>query len=134
MKQILLVFMVFSFGAILAQNAIEVTGPTVQFEETTFDFGEMHQGEKVVHVFKFKNTGNEPLIISNVLVQCGCTATKWPREPIAPDSNEEIVVSFNSTGKMGMQNKTVTVVSNATNSNAIVRFTTNVLPAKAAKN
>ena len=51
---------------------------TVEFEETEFDFGTVMEGEKVTHVYKFKNTGDEPLIISNAKATCGCTVPSWP--------------------------------------------------------
>lgn len=108
----------------------EAKGPTITFEEPSYDFGDISQGDKVNHTFKFSNTGTEPLILSNVLTTCGCTATSWPREPIAPKKTGEITVSFNSSGKMGKQNKIVTIVSNATNSQERVKILANVLPKK----
>ena len=114
----------------MAQEAQPASGPVLTFKEKTFNFGEIYQGDKVTHVFTFENTGTEPLILSNVLVQCGCTATKWPKEPIEPGKTGEIEVEFNSAGKMGMNNKAVTAVSNATNSQERVTFTVNVLPKK----
>ena len=118
------------FGA-MAQEATEnASGAELSFTETVFDFGDINQGDKVEHTFAFENTGTEPLILTNVEVQCGCTATKWPRDPIAPGGSGEITVSFSSAGKSGMQNKTATVVSNAKSARTVVRFTANVLPPK----
>lgn len=108
----------------------EVDGPQITFEVSSHDFGDIEQGEKVNYVFKFENTGIQPLILSNVLTTCGCTATSWPRDPIAPGEGGEIAVSFNSAGKMGKQNKVVTVVSNAVNAQERVKIITNVLPKK----
>ncbi len=105
-------------------------GPKIAFTESSHDFGDIEQGTKVNYTFDFENTGTEPLILSNVLTTCGCTATSWPREPIAPNKGGEIEVSFNSAGKMGKQNKVVTVVSNAVNSQERVKIITNVLPPK----
>jgi hypothetical protein len=105
-----------------------VLGPQITFLEETHDFGDITQGDKVEYVFEFENTGNEPLILSNVLTTCGCTATNWPRDPIAPGKKSEMAVQFNSTGKMGRQNKVVTVLSNATNAQTKVRIMTNILP------
>ena len=53
--------------------------PQITFAEDSKDFGDIVQGDKVSHVFEFENTGTEPLILSNVLTTCGCTATAWPR-------------------------------------------------------
>lgn len=126
----LAVAMVFSFGA-FAQDASakKVSGPVITFEKRTHDFGDITAGDKVEEVFKFTNTGNEPLIITNVEVTCGCTVPKgWARDPIPPGGKSEIVVAFNSLGKIGRQNKIVKVISNATNTEtANISFTANVL-------
>lgn len=113
---------------------VEVTdGPKIVFAEDTHDFGDIEQGDKVSHVFNFENSGTQPLILSNVLTTCGCTATDWPRDPIAPGDGGKIEVSFNSAGKMGKQNKVVTIVSNAVNAQERVKIITNILPKKEAK-
>jgi Protein of unknown function (DUF1573) len=90
------------------------TGPstTIKYEEESFDFGMVKEDEHVIHVFKFKNTGAEPLVISNARGSCGCTVPTWPKEPIAPGAMGEIKVDFNSAGKPGNQSKRITVVAN----------------------
>ena len=90
------------------------TGPTtvMAFSETEFEFGTVQDGEKVSHTYKFKNTGNEPLILSDAKGSCGCTVPKWPREPIAPGAEAEIVVEFNSKNKKGKRNQKVTITAN----------------------
>ncbi len=99
-----------------AQATTEKDGPVITFETRTHDFGDIAQGDKVEKVFTFTNTGNQPLIITNVEVTCGCTTPKgWPRDPIAPGEKGELTVSFNTAGKIGRQNKPVTIVSNAIN-------------------
>lgn len=101
-----------------AQTATPVetapAGPTtaVEFGESTFDFGTISEGEKVSHVYKFTNTGSEPLVISNAKGSCGCTVPQWPKTPIAPGEEGEIMVEFNSKGKTGKQTKRVTVTAN----------------------
>ncbi len=89
-------------------------GPTttMQFDELEFDFGTVTAGEKVQHAYKFKNTGSEPLIISNAKGSCGCTVPEWPREPIAPGETSEILVQFDSSNKNGNQSKRVTLTAN----------------------
>ena len=89
-------------------------GPTTNmvFSETEFNFGSVKAGEKVQHVYKFKNTGNEPLVISNAKGSCGCTVPKWPKEPIGIGEEGEIMVEFDSKGKSGNQSKTVTITAN----------------------
>ncbi|MFN0049058.1 MAG: DUF1573 domain-containing protein [Cytophagales bacterium] len=82
------------------------------FEETTYDFGKIKQGDIVKHTFKFKNDGENPLIISGAQASCGCTVPEYAKEPIAPGAESQILVQFNSTGKIGTQNKTITITAN----------------------
>jgi len=97
---------------------------SVEFEETEYDFGTVMEGEKVVHVYKFKNTGDEPLIISNAKATCGCTVPSWPKEPIAPGEASEIKVQFDTKnkGKVGgqVQSKRVTITANTDPVNSYV--------------
>ena|SRR6187549_198483 len=112
-------------------STAKVNGPVISFEKKTHDFGDIFQGDKVEETFKFTNTGNEPLIITNVQVTCGCTTKSYPKDPIQPGAKSEIVIAFNSAGKMGRQDKTVTVVSNAVNADGtLIKFTANVLDKK----
>lgn len=116
-----------TFGAV-AQTT-KVNGPVITFDKKTHDFGDIQQGDRVEHTFYFTNTGNEPLLITNVQVSCGCTTPKgWPRDPIPPGAKGQLTVAFDSTGKMGKQSKPVTIISNAVNPEGTqVTFTTNVL-------
>ena len=113
-----------------SQSSASVEGAEITFSESNKDFGDITQGDVIEHTFKFENTGNQPLIISNVLVTCGCTATDWPRDPIAAGKSSEITVRFDSKGKNGAQNKIITVVSNAVNPREKVSIKSNVLPKK----
>lgn len=90
------------------------SGPTtvMEFSETEFDFGTVDEGEKVSHTYNFKNTGAEPLILSNAKGSCGCTVPKWPKEPIAPGESGVITVEFNSKNKKGKRNQKVTITAN----------------------
>ena len=96
-----------------AANAGPVAGPAITFEEVKYDFGSVVQGGTVDHTFKFKNTGNAPLVISNIGVSCGCTTPEWTKAPVMPGKTGSITAHFNSTGKIGMQNKVLTIESNA---------------------
>lgn len=135
MKKVLLsLVVVFLSVAAFAQQKepaqVAAVGPKITFEEVEYNFGDIAQGDKVEYKFVFKNEGTAPLVLSNVLTTCGCTAPSWPREPIAPGQTSEINVVFNSAGKRGPQNKTITVISNAVNENEKVRLIGNVLPPK----
>jgi hypothetical protein len=114
-------------AAAAAENQVP-TGPTttVVYEHTDFDFGTVKEGEKVKHTFKFKNTGSEPLIISNAKGSCGCTVPKWPSEPVAPGATSQIDVEFDSKGKPGKQTKRVTVNANTVPAQMFLNITGNV--------
>ena len=86
---------------------------TMEFEETKHSFGTIVEGEKARYAFKFKNTGTNPLVITNAVASCGCTVPSYPKEPIQPGSSGEVVVEFNSKGRVGQQHKNVLVYSNA---------------------
>ena len=98
----------------------------IKFDEEEFNFGTIKQGEAATHEFKFVNTGKEPLIISNAQGSCGCTVPEWPKEPIQKGAKGTIKVTFNSAGKMGMQDKTVTITSNAKSSPKVIHMKGNV--------
>lgn len=105
-------------GTAAAPAEAAPTGPTttVEFAEMVHDWGEIKEGEHMKYSFKFKNTGSEPLIISDAKGSCGCTVPDWPREPIAPGASGEIKVEFDSKGKGSddgsKQTKKVTVTAN----------------------
>lgn len=86
--------------------------PAIAFEEESFDFGTINEGDVVDHVFAFTNTGDAPLIISSATASCGCTVPDWPKEPIPVGGSGEVKVQFNSRKKPGIQNKTVTITAN----------------------
>ncbi|BDD05439.1 DUF1573 domain-containing protein [Aureibacter tunicatorum] len=86
--------------------------PRFNFEEDIYDFGTVDAGDIVEHVFKFTNTGKEPLIIQNASASCGCTVPEYSKEPIAPGADGKITVKFNSKNRRGVQSKTVTITAN----------------------
>lgn len=109
----------------------EVTGPVITWEKLSHEFGDITQGEKIEHTFKFTNTGTAALVITNVEVTCGCTVPRgWPRDPIMPGEKGEITVAFSSAGKIGRQNKVVTVTSNSVGKTNQVMIVANVLDKK----
>lgn len=129
-KFLYLIAFVLMGSVALAQTVAKQIGPVITWEKASHDFGKITQGDVVEHTFRFTNTGNEPLIITNVQVSCGCTTPKgWPKDPVMPGGKGELTVAFNSTGKMGMQNKPITIISNAVN-DAKITFTTEVLERK----
>jgi hypothetical protein len=135
MKRLFLLAIVFALAATGFAQTSKATGAAITWDKSTYDFGDIVQGEKVEHTFKFTNTGNQPLIITNIQVTCGCTTPKgWPRDPIAAGAKGEVTIAFNSTGKLGKQNKVVTVMSNAVNTDNQVVFSANVLQKSLSNN
>lgn len=117
MKKILFLFsVVLAFASCSKKEATTAEGTQatskILFEEPEFNFGKIKQGDVVANTFIFKNVGESNLIISNAVASCGCTIPEWPKEPIKPGDTGQIKVQFNSTGKSGVQNKTVTVTAN----------------------
>ncbi len=102
-------------------------GPSpLVFDSRQYDFGTIQQGESVTHVFKFKNNGDKPVIIENAQASCGCTVPEKPEGPVGPGETGEIKVTFNSAGKVGAQNKTITMTTNLEHGNEVIRLIGNV--------
>jgi len=109
------------------RNAEKVSTPNIEMLETSFDFGEIHQGESVTHEFIIKNSGDAELIITAAKGSCGCTVPEWPKSPISEGEEAVIKVTFNSAGKSGKQNKTVTLVSNSIPNTKVITINGNVI-------
>jgi hypothetical protein len=105
--------------------------PFFEFVEEIKDFGEITQGEVVSMTFRFRNVGQKDLIISSATGSCGCTVPEWPKEPIKPGAEAKIDVKFDSNGKQGMQNKTITLVSNTIPNTKVIAIKGTVLAPKA---
>ncbi len=99
----------------------------INFENGNFNFGKITQGEKVSYSYKFKNVGTSPLIILDATATCGCTVPEVPKEPIKPGAEGEIKVVFDSNGKSGMQDKVITVTSNAQPQTATLHLTGEII-------
>ncbi|MEP7280292.1 MAG: DUF1573 domain-containing protein [Bacteroidota bacterium] len=85
---------------------------TIQWIDSIKDYGKITEGQKLEVLYRFKNTGNKPLIIESVRPSCGCTVADPPKEPVAPGAEGEIKGSFDSNGKSGQQHKTIFVMAN----------------------
>lgn len=84
----------------------------IEFKSETVDYGEIAKGSDGIRVFEFTNTGNAPLVISDVKSSCGCTIPKKPDAPILPGDTGEIQVKYD-TKRVGPIRKAITVTSNA---------------------
>lgn len=116
----------------LAASRDENSGkvPVMTFEEKEFDFGTINEGDKVEHVFTFKNTGEADLVITDAKGSCGCTVPDYNKEPIKPGESSEMKVSFDSDGKPGQQQKTVTIMANTATGTELLTIKANVTPKK----
>jgi len=88
-------------------------GPVFTVAAERHEFGRVQQGELVRHTFVVTNEGSQDLVIADVKPSCGCTAPTWPRQALKPGDKAEIQVVFNTAGKLGPQQKYITVRSNA---------------------
>jgi hypothetical protein len=98
------------------------------FETTEFNFGAITEGAVVKHIFKFKNVGPVPLVISDIQTSCGCTVPDWQRAPIQAGASSEIKVQFNSEGKNGAQEKAVRVIANTLPNETVLMVSGRVNP------
>lgn len=106
---------IFASLLLVAITAIGVHAQA-KFEFTagdSFDFGTVTDGEKVVHVYEFKNVGDQPLMIQRAEAGCTCTTADWTKTPVMPGKTGTVKVTFNSEGKVGPAMKEITIKSNA---------------------
>lgn len=96
-----IIFSLFQFFVGLDSKLVWIT-------PTTHDFGEIAKKQPVKHVFEFKNTTTEPLVIENVRAECGCTASDWEQEPVQPAQTGKITVTYDA-AKSGVFYKKLTV-------------------------
>ncbi len=110
-------------------QAAKPVGPltSLKFDESAFDFGTIKQDSENTKIFKFTNTGKEPLIIENAKGSCGCTVPKYPKEPIAPGKTGEIEVVYRPGKQKDMQTKNITITANTDPANTVLTITANVL-------
>jgi hypothetical protein len=131
MKKLFFSFVALFVALVSTNNLVAQieSGAKIEFSKETHDYGTIKYGADGSCVFEFKNTGNEPLIISNAKGSCGCTVPEWPKEPIAPGEKGKIIVKYD-TKRPGAINKSVTITSNASNEpTKVIRIKGNVLPA-----
>lgn len=109
-------FLFFGIG-IQAQTSQGV----LSFETESLDLGSIKQNQPATTAFTFKNTGDAPIVISKVKATCGCTVANFPEEAIMPGESAKIEVSYNAK-KVGKFTKAVTVISNASEPNLVLKI------------
>jgi hypothetical protein len=113
------------FSALSPQEL--AAAPVAAFNMSTHDFGDINQGDEVECTFILKNEGKRDLIIRNVKTSCGCTAVTPEKKIISQNESVPLKVKFSSAGKMGRQNKSITVITNdPKNPTTILRVSTNI--------
>ena len=128
MKKVLalLVVAIFTISISCSQSCesdtnVDKNAPVITFETLVYDYGTIHQGDDGKCEFIFKNTGKNPLVLSNVRPSCGCTVPKWSKEPIKGGDKSSIEVKYN-TKRAGSFSKSITVHSNASNSPVVLKI------------
>ena len=104
-----------------------LNSPRIEFYTSEYDFGRVYEGENVGWFFKFKNTGSKPLLIKNAYGSCGCTVPEFSKEPVVPGEEGTIKVIFNTKGRTGIQSKTITVETNASNNPEILSLKAEII-------
>ena len=124
-KNLFAVFILFSSLAFA-----QLFQPKLVLQQDSFDFGDIVQGEKATHTFVLSNGGGDLLKISDVKASCGCTAAAPEKKELAPGESTNLLVTFNSAGRMGKQSKTIRIFSNdPDNPEMVLSFTGNVVSA-----
>lgn len=97
--------------SLYAQN--EASGPVFTVSETVHDFGLINETDmEALHIFKVKNTGDAPLVITHVQSSCGCAEPQWTAEPIQPGQYGEVAIIYSTTNRPGPFKKNITVYTN----------------------
>ena len=120
-KFIFLLFAFFTFQLYAQEKTAKI-----EFETTVIDYGTIEKGADGVRVFKFKNTGNAPLVVTSVKSSCGCTVPKKPEAPVLPGETGEIEVKYD-TKRVNPIRKTITVTSNAETPTVALKIKGNVI-------
>lgn len=119
--------------AAAARDAVSSKFPIIEFDKKEHDFGEIEAKTAVETVFSYKNTGDAPLVITDIKSSCGCTVPKdWSREPLASGDSGKFTVKFNGSGTNKVS-KTITVTANTEKGTETVKITAFVKPDPNAK-
>lgn len=125
MKKIFVILFVFSSLSVFSQQK----EATASWSKTRHNFGEVkEEGGNVKHKFTFTNTGDKPVVITNVHASCGCTSSDYTKNPVLPGKTGYVEASFNPLHRPGTFTKTLSVTTNTSSPNTILYITGNVLP------
>ncbi len=131
MNKTLLLAVFLLFGGLVASAQNETTAdpnaPIMKFESDKHDFGNIKEGDEASFDFVFTNAGKKNLILTDVVASCSCTASSWPKEPVAPGQKETITASYDTKGKSGSFSKSITITSNASEETKRIYISGNVI-------
>jgi hypothetical protein len=100
------------------------------FESTKHNFGYLQRGDVDTIIYKFKNEGGAPLIITDTKVECSCTKVEFPHDPVPPGAGGEIIVIYDSKGAIGYQDRVVSIISNSKKGDSKIHFKGDVIAKK----
>ena len=100
----------------------------VALSESQFDFGKIKKGDHKEHTYEITNTGENPLIISQVKPGCGCTVPDYTKEPILPGKKGLITLKFDSSNFDGLVNKQAEVYANVEKAPIVITFSADIQP------
>lgn len=127
-KLIILCAVVFGFA--LSASAQDSTKPEFKFNEEKHDFGKVAQGKPVTTLFTYTNVGQEPLIVTQVQPQCGCTIADFTKTPVKKGDSGTIKITYNA-AVVAPFNKSITITSNAATPTKVISIVGEVIPAPA---
>ncbi len=123
----------FTLVSVLMFAAASYAQGVLKFNKETHDFGKLTEGPLATYNFEVTNTGTAPVVITSAQASCGCTTPEWSKDPIMPGGKSVIKVGYNTSGRPGPFNKTITVMSNAENATTILTIKGDVTAKPAAK-
>ncbi|MBJ6368134.1 DUF1573 domain-containing protein [Snuella sedimenti] len=135
-SKFLLIFCLLVYTSSFSQQASTTTknikAGVLSFETEEIDYGTIQQNANGERTFKFTNTGKAPIVITNVKTSCGCTVPSYAKTPILPGDSSEIKIKY-ATNRIGIFKKTITIISNASESSKTLRIKGEVLKPEAPK-
>lgn len=110
------------------RDAQAIVFPSISFDKTEHDFGQIMNGTPVVTTFSYTNTGRSPLVVTDIKSTCGCTVPKdWTKEPLMPGESSKFTVNFNGKGANKIS-KTITLTTNTEKGNEQVKISAFIVP------
>lgn len=103
--------------------------PVMKISGTEHDFGKFkEEAGRQKYDFVVMNTGNQPLVIQNIVASCGCTLPEWTKAPIPPKGTGIITANYDPTNRPGPFNKTLSVYTNSKPEVVVIVLKGEVIP------